>query len=87
MAALSLKLSEIRLIEQVTGEKPILLLDDVLSELDAGRQSWLLESIQDIQTLISCTGLDDFVNSRISLDKVFRVKEGIVQEEKTDGLV
>ena len=86
-AALSLKLSEIRLIEQVTGEKPILLLDDVLSELDAGRQSWLLESIQDIQTLISCTGLDDFVNSRISLDKVFRVKEGIVQEEKTDGLV
>ena len=85
-AALSLKLSEIRLIEQVTGEKPILLLDDVLSELDAGRQSWLLESIQDIQTLISCTGLDDFVNSRISLDKVFRVKEGIVQEEKTDGL-
>lgn len=66
----------------MTGEKPILLLDDVLSELDAGRQSWLLESIQDIQTLISCTGLDDFVNSRISLDKVFRVKEGIVQEEK-----
>ena len=86
-AALSLKLSEIRLIEKVTGEKPILLLDDVLSELDAGRQSWLLESIQDIQTLISCTGLDDFVNSRISLDKVFRVKEGIVQEEKTDGLL
>jgi DNA replication and repair protein RecF len=37
--------------------------------------------------LITCTGLDDFVNSRISLDKVFRVKEGIVQEEKTDGLV
>lgn len=70
------------MIEQVTGEKPILLLDDVLSELDAGRQSWLLESIQDIQTLISCTGLDDFVNSRISLDKVFRVTEGRVQEEK-----
>ena len=86
-AALSLKLSEIRLIEQVTGEKPILLLDDVLSELDAGRQSWLLESFQDIQTLISCTGLDDFVNSRISLDKVFRVTEGRVQEEKTEGLV
>ena len=51
------------------------------------RYIFWLESIQDIQTLISCTGLDDFVNSRISLDKVFRVKEGIVQEEKTDGLV
>ena len=47
-----------------------------------------VESIQDIQTLISCTGLDDFVNSRISPDKVFRVTEGRVQqEEKTDGLV
>ena len=86
-AALSLKLSEIELVKLVIKDTPVLLLDDVLSELDAGRQSWLLESIQDIQTLISCTGLDDFVNSRISLDKVFRVKEGIVQEEKTDGLV
>ena len=85
--ALSLKLSEIELVKLVIKDTPVLLLDDVLSELDAGRQSWLLESIQDIQTLISCTGLDDFVNSRISLDKVFRVKEGIVQEEKTDGLV
>ena len=82
-----LKLSEIELVKLVIKDTPVLLLDDVLSELDAGRQSWLLESIQDIQTLISCTGLDDFVNSRISLDKVFRVKEGIVQEEKTDGLV
>ena len=86
-SALSLKLSEIELVRKSIHDTPVLLLDDVLSELDAGRQSWLLESIQDIQTLISCTGLDDFVNSRISLDKVFRVKEGIVQEEKTDGLV
>lgn len=85
-AALSLKLSEIRLIEQISGDKPILLLDDVLSELDANRQSWLLESIKDIQTLISCTGLDDFVNRRINIDRVFRVKNGIVTEEKPEGL-
>ena len=86
-AALSLKLAEIEIVKSIIHDTPVLLLDDVLSELDAGRQSWLLESIQDIQTLISCTGLDDFVNSRISLDKVFRVTEGRVQEEKTEGLV
>lgn len=80
-AALSLKLSEIRLIEHVSGDRPILLLDDVLSELDEKRQSLLLKSIQDIQTMVSCTGLDDFVNSRISMDRVFRVKKGKIWEE------
>lgn len=79
-AALSLKLSEIRLIEERTGEKPILLLDDVLSELDSNRQQFLLGSIQDVQTLISCTGLDDFVNSRLKLDKVFLVENGHVAQ-------
>ena len=68
-------------------DTPVLLLDDVLSELDSSRQTYLLESIHDIQTLITCTGLDDFVNSRISLDKLFRVTERRVQEEKTEGLV
>lgn len=79
-AALALKLSEIRLIQQISGEKPVLLLDDVLSELDNHRQNYLLESISDIQTLISCTGLDDFVHSRIHLDKVFSVCNGEVKE-------
>ena len=69
------------------ADTPVLLLDDVLSELDSSRQTYLLDSIHDIQTMITCTGLDDFVNSRISLDKVFRVTEGRVQEEKTEGLV
>ncbi|MDO4977380.1 MAG: DNA replication/repair protein RecF [Eubacteriales bacterium] len=79
-AALSLKLSEIRLIEQMANDKPVLLLDDVLSELDHHRQNYLLDSISDIQTMISCTGLDDFVNGRISLDKVFRVTDGNIEE-------
>lgn len=78
-AALSLKLSEIRLIEQITGDKPVLLLDDVLSELDHHRQNYLLDSIADIQTMISCTGLDEFVNGRISLDRVFYVKQGEIE--------
>ncbi len=78
-AALSLKLSEIRLIEQVSGDKPVLLLDDVLSELDHHRQNYLLDSIADIQTMISCTGLDDFVNGRIAMDRIFRVTDGSVE--------
>ncbi len=78
-AALSLKLSEIRLIEQISGDKPVLLLDDVLSELDHHRQNYLLDSISDIQTMISCTGLDDFVNGRISMDRIFRVTDGSIE--------
>ncbi len=59
-AALSLKLSEIYLVKKKIRDTPVLLLDDVLSELDSNRQTYLLESIHDIQTLITCTGLDDF---------------------------
>ena len=77
-AALSLKMSEIELMEQVSGEKPVLLLDDVLSELDRHRQHFLLDSISDIQAMISCTGFDDFVQSRIHMDKVFYVEKGQV---------
>ncbi|MDO5147234.1 MAG: DNA replication/repair protein RecF [Eubacteriales bacterium] len=79
-AALALKLSEIRLIEKVSGEKPVLLLDDVLSELDSHRQNYLLEHISDIQTMISCTGLEEFVNARLSMDKIFRVDQGKIKE-------
>ena len=61
-AALSLKLSEIELVKQVIHDTPVLLLDDVLSELDHNRQNYLLDSIHDIQTVITCTGLDEFVD-------------------------
>lgn len=79
-AALSLKLSEIELVKQEIRDTPILLLDDVLSELDSHRQSCLLDSIGDIQTLITCTGLDDFVENRFQINKVFHVVEGKVYE-------
>ena len=58
-AALSAKLAEIEIIKQSTGESPILLLDDVLSELDVHRQRFLLEEIIDLQTIITCTGIED----------------------------
>jgi len=80
-AALSLKLSEIELVKQVIHDTPVLLLDDVLSELDKHRQNYLLDSIHDIQTLITCTGVDEFVNHRFSINKVFRVQNGQVVNE------
>ena len=67
--------------EKIIHDKPVLLLDDVLSELDSSRQNYLLESIHDIQTMITCTGLDEFVNHRFSINKVFRVIEGAVYSE------
>lgn len=80
-AALSLKLSEIELVRQLMNDTPVLLLDDVLSELDKHRQNYLLDSIHDIQTLITCTGLDEFVNHRFSVNKVFHVHDGHVANE------
>lgn len=77
-AALSLKLSEIELVKKISKDMPVLLLDDVLSELDSSRQNYLLNSIGDIQTIISCTGLEEFVNNRFHVNKVFRVTEGRV---------
>lgn len=77
--ALSLKLSEIKLVEKTIDDKPVLLLDDVLSELDKNRQNFLLQAINDTQTIITCTGLDDFVKKRFHLNKIYEVKNGTVR--------
>ena len=80
-AALSLKLSELELVKMVSKDDPVLLLDDVLSELDGHRQNQLLSAISHIQTMITCTGLDDCVNNRFPIDKVVRVTGGRVVSE------
>lgn len=77
-AALSLKLSEIELVKQLIGDTPVLLLDDVLSELDSNRQNYLLNSIHDIQTIITCTGLDEFVKNKFQIHRIFQVTDGHV---------
>ncbi len=77
-AALSLKLAEISLVEQEVKDTPVLMLDDVLSELDSSRQNYLLQSIHNIQTLITCTGLDDFVENQFKINRVFQVSGGTV---------
>ena len=80
-ASLSLKLSEIEIVKKAKKENPVLLLDDVLSELDSNRQNYLLNTIGNIQTIITCTGLDEFVNNRFEIDKLFKVTEGTVSSE------
>ena len=75
-AALSLKMSEIRMMEMVLRDKPVLLLDDVLSELDRDRQNYLLGSLSDMQTMITCTGLDEFVQNRFQADRIWHVVNG-----------
>ena len=77
-AALSLKLAEIELVKQIIHDTPVLFLDDVLSELDSRRQNFLLDSIGNIQTMITCTGLDEFINNRFSINKIFKVVNGTV---------
>lgn len=78
-AALSLKLSEIEIVKNINHDAPILLLDDVLSELDSNRQRFLLDSIGDIQTIITCTGLEEFVNDRFTINRVYKVSNGVVE--------
>ncbi|MDO4943253.1 MAG: DNA replication/repair protein RecF [Lachnospiraceae bacterium] len=84
-AALSLKLAEIELVRRKIGDTPILLLDDVLSELDSSRKGYLLESIKDIQTFITCTGLEEFVNRQLGIDQLFYVRNGIILKEEQEA--
>ena len=81
-AALSLKLSEIEWIRKKAGEPPVLLLDDVLSELDSGRQEYLLNSLQGVQTFITCTGLENFVRNRVKTEKVYHVTDGVITNDE-----
>lgn len=75
-ASLSAKMAEIELIREETGEDPILLLDDVLSELDENRQYFLMENIGKLQTFITCTGVEDSISKYIKESTMYNVKNG-----------
>ena len=79
-AALALKLAEIELVKQKINDTPVLLLDDVLSELDSDRQERLLGSLEGVQTFLSCTGLDDFIFRAADVRRKYRVEENKVEE-------
>lgn len=79
--ALSLKLAEIELIKQETKETPILLLDDVLSELDDYRQSHLLNTIQgEVQTFVTTTSVEGIHHDTIQHAKLFHVTQGTIEQ-------
>lgn len=80
-AALSLKLSEIKIIEEEKGEKPVLLLDDVLSELDVNRQSFLIKSIESNQMFITDTDIMTGVAKNLPEGKIYKVSDGKVEVE------
>lgn len=78
---LALKLAELKLIEEVVGEPPLLLLDDVLAELDPHRQKQLLEVIGDrFQTIITTTHIDTFNHNWIKDSQVLAVEAGEISE-------
>lgn len=80
-AALSVKLAEVDLMHQETGEYPILLLDDVLSELDGARQTSLIKSIQNrVQTFLTTPSLNDVARQLIKDPKVFIINQGKISE-------
>jgi DNA replication and repair protein RecF len=76
-AALSAKLAGIEIIKENAGTAPVLLLDDVLSELDGGRQSFLLSQIGELQTVLTCTGMEDILKNSGAL--VMRMEKGIIK--------
>ena len=76
--ALSLKLAEIRIARQLLDESPVLLLDDVLSELDLDRQKFLVSEIDDVQLFITSAELNDEVIKDLRGGTLFRIEEGTV---------
>lgn len=82
---LSLKMAEIELFKQQTGDYPILLLDDVMSELDNNRQLKLLEGIKEhVQTFITTTSLDHLKNLPNDL-KIFHINKGTLDSSVKDS--
>lgn len=77
-AVLTMKFASLRIIKETTEEYPILLLDDVLSELDYNRKRYILSSVGEIQTIITCTGHDDIKEYVNSNAKMFNVVNGNV---------
>ena len=77
--ALSLKLSEKEIIERETGEKPVLLLDDVLSELDNERQAYLINNLGDNQLFVTTTDIIEEVASKLPAGKIFKINNGHVE--------
>ncbi|WP_392485931.1 DNA replication/repair protein RecF [Haloimpatiens sp. FM7315] len=81
-SVLTIKFAALQIIKELTGEYPVLLLDDVLSELDIRRQKYILNSIKDIQTIITCTGMQNIKDYLGEDALVYEVRNGILNTMK-----
>lgn len=79
-SVLTIKFASIQIIKDISGETPVLLLDDVLSELDKNRQEYILNSLKGIQTVITCTGIDDIKKYLRNDFKIFKINQGKIME-------
>lgn len=85
LSILSLKLAEVILLNKYNNDTPILLLDDVFSELDDEKKNKLLKYInQDIQTIITTTDLKNIDDSIIKNSKLFKINDGIIEIEEVE---
>ena len=78
-AAVSLKLAELKIVKENINETPVLLLDDVFSELDETRQKLLVNNLSGVQTIITCTGIKKNIFDLLNPDKIFQVKNGTIK--------
>ena len=79
-AIIALKLSEAEILKKNTGEQPIAILDDVMSELDLSRQDYLLNHIKGWQVFITCCDPNNI--KMLDNGKVFKIENGVLSEEK-----
>jgi DNA replication and repair protein RecF len=80
-SVLTIKFSSLEIIKEQTGEYPVLLLDDVLSELDLNRQKYILNSINNVQTIVTCTGIENIKSYLDEKAKIFIVENGKVTRD------
>lgn len=76
---LSLKLAEATIVDEITNEQPVILLDDVLSELDITRQNFLMNKINNWQVFITCCEMD--ISHKLNVGKLFYIENGDIKEE------
>jgi len=87
-AALALKLAEVKLIAQKVGEQPILLLDDVMSELDDARRGYLMQMVNGAQqAILTTTDLKAYSAEFLAGTTLLRVKEGRIEEMERGALL
>ena len=70
------------LVRETIDDDPVLLLDDVFSELDASRQKYLIDCIRDVQTVVTCTGMDEFIDNRLRIDCIYNVAAGSITKRE-----